>query len=108
MSRPPNLQPRVGCHTAGQEGEGRATRVDSRVQRGDETKAHSLPGPVVLVLEATQHSVPHVLQGTHTLRFSSRTFLIQALYFPDYKGHLKAVHFTNNKQCALKSEAPYS
>ena len=40
--------------------------VDSRVQRGDETKAHSFSGPVVLVFEASQHSVPHVLQRQHT------------------------------------------
>lgn len=37
---------------------------DSRVQRGDETKAHSFSGPVVLMFEASQHSVPHVLQHT--------------------------------------------
>lgn len=36
---------------------------NSRVQRGDETKAHSFSGPVVLVFEATQDSVPHILQG---------------------------------------------
>lgn len=39
---------------------------DSRAQRGDETKAHSFSGPVVLVFEASQHSVPHVLQRQHT------------------------------------------
>lgn len=40
-------------------------KFDSRVQRGDETKAHSFSGPVVLVFEASQHSVPHILQNTH-------------------------------------------
>lgn len=35
---------------------------DSRAQRGDEAKAHSFSGPVVLMLEASQHSVPHILQ----------------------------------------------
>lgn len=34
----------------------------SRVQRGDETKAHSFPGPVVFMFEASQHSVPYILQ----------------------------------------------
>lgn len=40
----------------------RAKEGNSRVQRGDETKAHSFSGPVVFMLEASQHSVPHVLQ----------------------------------------------
>lgn len=35
--------------------------LDSRVQRGDETKAHSFSGPVVLVFEASQHPVPDIL-----------------------------------------------
>lgn len=35
---------------------------DSRIQRGYKTKAHSFSGSVVLVFEASQHSVPHILQ----------------------------------------------
>ena len=43
--------------------------ADSRVQRGNETKAHSFSGPVVLVFEASQHSVPHILQQhTNTVK----------------------------------------
>lgn len=35
---------------------------DSRIQRGYKTKAHSFSGSVVLVFEASQHSVPDILQ----------------------------------------------
>lgn len=48
---------------------------DSRAQRGDETKAHSFSGPVVLVFEASQHSVPHVLQRQHTQKQHARVYM---------------------------------
>lgn len=42
-------------------------RTDSRAQSGHETKAQSFSGPAVLVLEASQHFVPQILQ-MHTLQ----------------------------------------
>lgn len=41
--------------------------VNLHIQSRDETEAKSFSGPVVLVLEASHHSLPHVLKETHTL-----------------------------------------
>lgn len=50
-------------------------RFDLRIQGGDETEAQSFSGPAVLVFEASQHSVPHVLQQ-HTSSNMSMIVLV--------------------------------
>lgn len=44
----------------------------SRVQRGDETQAHSLSGSVVLMLEASLHPVPDVLEPEPQVHVSTK------------------------------------
>lgn len=41
-------------------------RPDLRIERGDEADTRAFPSPEVLVLEASQHPVPHVLRRQRT------------------------------------------
>lgn len=79
--------------------------VDLHIQGGDETKADSFSGPVVLVFEASHHSLPHILKrgtrNTHLgFRIKSRTFICNRFIITSFKKDVKKESKKNYLVCA--------